>query len=139
MRGLCWRTVLSAKRRWARRWRSTAVKQSRSSTPARAEHAPENCCKKGRTSRAAFFMTYAGSNVTGTAGLIAVDKVGNNIRFYDPQTIREIGHFDAPEPCAHELAISHDHKTAFVPLYGDGIYGGNKNPNNKILVIDLVS
>jgi YVTN family beta-propeller protein len=31
------------------------------------------------------------------------------------------------------------HKFAYVPLYGDGIYGANKNPNNKILVIDLVA
>lgn len=83
-------------------------------------------------------MPYAGSNVTGTAGLVAVDKVGNKIRFYDPRSLREISHFDAGEPCAHEMAISHDHKTAFVPLYGDGIYGANKNPNNKILVVDLV-
>lgn len=83
-------------------------------------------------------MTYTGSNVTGTAGLVAVDKVGNRIRFYDPQTLHEVGSFDAPEPCAHELAISHDHKTAFVPLYGDGIYGANKHPNNKVLVVDLV-
>ncbi|MGZ5804887.1 MAG: YncE family protein [Xanthobacteraceae bacterium] len=81
---------------------------------------------------------YAGSNVTGTDGLIAVDKVGNRIRFYDPQTLREMSQFEAPEPCAHELAISYDHKTAYVPLYGDGIYGSNKHPNNKILVIDLV-
>ena len=83
-------------------------------------------------------MTYAGSNVTGTTGLVAVDKVGNKIRFYDPQSLREIKQFDAPEPCAHEMAISHDRKTAFVPLYGDGIYGSNKNPNNKILIVDLV-
>ena len=83
-------------------------------------------------------MSYAGSNVTGTDGLIAVDKVGNRIRFYDPQTLSEIGGFAAPEPCVHELAITPDHKTAFVPLYGDGIYGANKNPNNKILAIDLV-
>jgi DNA-binding beta-propeller fold protein YncE len=84
-------------------------------------------------------MTTTGSNVTGTAGIVAVDKVGNRIRFYDPQSVCEISHFDAPEPCAHEMAITHDHATAFVPLYGDGIYGANKNPNNKILVIDLVS
>jgi DNA-binding beta-propeller fold protein YncE len=83
-------------------------------------------------------MSYAGSNVTGTAGLIAVDKVGNRIRFYDPQSLREISQFEAPEQTAHELAISHDHRTAFVPLYGDGIYGSNKKPNNKIIVIDLV-
>jgi YVTN family beta-propeller protein len=80
---------------------------------------------------------YAGSNVTGTDGLIAVDKVGNRIRFYDPESLREIKSFAAPEPAAHELAISHDRRLAFVPLYGDGIYGNNRKPNNKILVIDL--
>ena len=82
---------------------------------------------------------YAGSNITGTAGLIAVDKVGNRIRFYDPETLREVKSFAAPEPAAHELAIAHDRRVAFVPLYGDGIYGSNKSPNNKILVIDLAA
>lgn len=80
---------------------------------------------------------YAGSNITGTDGLIAVDKVGNRIRFYDPESLREIKSLAAPEPAAHELAISHDRRLAFVPLYGDGIYGSNTSPNNKILVIDL--
>ncbi len=82
---------------------------------------------------------YAGSNITGTTGLIAVDKVGNHIRFYDPETLREIKSFPAPEQAAHELAITHDRRLAFVPLYGDGIYGNNKKPNNKILVIDLTT
>jgi DNA-binding beta-propeller fold protein YncE len=80
---------------------------------------------------------YAGSNITGTSGLIAVDKVGNRIRFYDPESLCEIKSLPAPEPAVHELAISHDRRLAFVPLYGDGIYGNNKRPNNKILVIDL--
>jgi DNA-binding beta-propeller fold protein YncE len=80
---------------------------------------------------------YAGSNITGTSGLIAVDKVANHIRFYDPDSLREIKSFPAPEPTAHELAISHDRAFAFVPLYGDGIYGANRSPNNKVLVIDL--
>src|SRR5262245_64099115 len=82
---------------------------------------------------------YASSNITGTDGVIAVDKVGNHIRFYDPESLQEIKSFAAPEPAAHELAISHDRRTAFVPLYGDGIYGANKNPNNKVLAIDLVA
>lgn len=80
---------------------------------------------------------YAGNNITGTSGVIAVDKVGNHIRFYDPESLREMKSFPAPEPAAHELAISHDRRLAFVPLYGDGVYGNNKRPNNKILVIDL--
>lgn len=78
-----------------------------------------------------------GSNTTGTHGLVAVDKVGNKIRFFDPVTLQQTKVFDGPEPCVHELAIAHDHKRAYVPLYGDGIYGGNKNANNKVLVLDL--
>jgi YVTN family beta-propeller protein len=80
---------------------------------------------------------YAGSNITGTDGLIAVDKVGNAIRFYDPESLREIKSFPAPEPAAHELAVAHDRAQAFVPLYGDGIYGNNRKPNNKVLVVDI--
>jgi DNA-binding beta-propeller fold protein YncE len=70
-------------------------------------------------------------------GLIAVDKVANKIRFYDPQTLMEMKVLDSPETTVHELALSCDRKLAFVPLYGDGIYGNNKNPNNKILMIEL--
>jgi DNA-binding beta-propeller fold protein YncE len=80
---------------------------------------------------------YAGHNITGTSGVIAVDKVGNTIRFYDPESLQETRSFAAPEPAAHDLAIGHDRRFAFVPLYGDGIYGNNRKPNNKILVIDL--
>jgi DNA-binding beta-propeller fold protein YncE len=80
-----------------------------------------------------------GSNTTGTRGLVAVDKVGNKIRFYDPETIKEEVVIDGPEPCVHELAVDPEHRWAYVPLYGDGIYGGNKNPNNKIVVLDLAA
>ncbi len=80
---------------------------------------------------------YAGNNTTGARGLVAIDKVGNAVRFYDPHTLAEIKRIAGPEPCLHELALSHDRKLAFSPLYGDGIYGSNKNPNNKIVVIDL--
>ena len=82
---------------------------------------------------------YAGHNTTGTQGLIGIDKVGNQIRFYDPLTLEEITRIAAPEPTVHELAISPDHRLAFVPLYGDGIYGANRQPNNKILIIDLTA
>jgi DNA-binding beta-propeller fold protein YncE len=70
-------------------------------------------------------------------GVIAIDKVGNKIRFYDPASLEETKVLDGPEPCVHELAMAPDLQTAFVPLYGDGIYGSNKNPNNKLLVVDL--
>jgi YVTN family beta-propeller protein len=80
---------------------------------------------------------YAGSNVTGSHGLVAIDKLGNKIRFYDPKTLAEIKVIDAPEKAVHELTFSYDHKHAYIPIYGDGIYGANANPNHKLLVVDL--
>lgn len=80
---------------------------------------------------------YAGHNTTGGTGLIAIDKVGNKVRFYDPRTLDEIGVLAPPEKTVHELTLSQDRRYAFSPLYGDGIYGNNKAPNNKILAIDL--
>ena len=77
--------------------------------------------------------------MTGPHGLIAVDKVGNKIRFYDPDSLQQEREIAAPEPCVHELAIAPDRRTAYVPLYGDGIYGSNKNPNNKVMVVDLLT
>lgn len=68
--------------------------------------------------------------------MIAVDKVGNKIRFYDAE-IREMKVLDGPEPCVHELALAPDRRRAFIPLYGSGIYNNNPVPNNKVLVIDL--
>lgn len=70
-------------------------------------------------------------------GVIAIDKVGNKLRFYDPVTLQQTKVLDGPEPCVHELAVAPDLRTAFVPLYGDGIYGSNRTPNNKLLAVDL--
>ena len=70
--------------------------------------------------------------------IIAIDKVANKVRFYDPD-FTERRAIAGPEPCVHELALSPDRRLAYVPLYGDGIYGANRNPNNKVLVIDTAS
>jgi YVTN family beta-propeller protein len=80
---------------------------------------------------------YAGHNTTGRTGLIAIDKVGNKVRFYDPHTLDEMKVLAPPEKTVHELTVSQDRRYAFSPLYGDGIYGNNRAPNNKVLVIDL--
>jgi len=76
------------------------------------------------------------NNPTGTSGLIMIDKRGGYVRFFDPSTLKEISSLRTEAP-PHELAISADHKTAYVPLYGDGVYGNNPNPGHKIVVIDL--
>src|ERR1044072_8578294 len=79
---------------------------------------------------------------TGTSGLIMVDKVGGQVRFFDPATDKELASF-APSPeagsKAHEVAISPDHKTAYVTVYGDGVYGNNPHPGHDVAIVDLAS
>jgi YVTN family beta-propeller protein len=78
------------------------------------------------------------NNPTGTGGLIMIDKRGGLVRFFDPATLKEIESLKTDGP-PHELAISPDHKAAYVPLYGDGVYGANANPDHRIVVIDLTT
>jgi YVTN family beta-propeller protein len=76
------------------------------------------------------------NNPTGTGGVIMIDKRGGLVRFFDAATLKEVGTLQLEAP-PHELAIAPDHKTAYVPLYGDGVYGANPNPGHKIVAIDL--
>lgn len=74
---------------------------------------------------------------TGSQGLMMIDKLGRQIRFFDPVTLTEITSFEVAT-APHDFAITADHKTAYVPIYGDGIYGRNPNPGHTIAIIDLV-
>jgi len=76
------------------------------------------------------------NNITGADGLIMIDKRGGLVRFFDPDSLAEIATLELAGP-PHELAISPDHKMAYVPLYGDGVYGNNPNPDHRIVMIDL--
>ena len=76
---------------------------------------------------------------TGSNGLIAVDKIGNQILFLDPGTYATTLTLDAFAPRVHELAISPDHRTAYVPVYGDGIHGKDPHPGHLIALFDLVA
>jgi DNA-binding beta-propeller fold protein YncE len=78
------------------------------------------------------------NNPTGTSGVIMIDKRGGLVRFFDPETLKEISTLQLEAP-PHELSISPDHKTAYVPLYGDGVYGNNPNPGHTIVTIDLTT
>ncbi|MEO8097345.1 MAG: cytochrome D1 domain-containing protein [Acidobacteriota bacterium] len=77
------------------------------------------------------------NNATGTQGLIMIDKRGGFVRFFDPSTLQEVSSIKT-DNLPHELAISPDHKTAYIPLYGDGVYGNNPKPDHRIVMIDLV-
>ena len=89
----------------------------------------------------ALAMAAAGTdpnNITGSTGLVMIDKRGNLVRFFDPATLKETGTLDIGGP-PHELAISPDHQFAYIPIYGDGVYGANPNPGHVIAIVDLTT
>jgi YVTN family beta-propeller protein len=80
------------------------------------------------------------NNPTGTHGLIVIDKIGRMVRFFDPTTFQEIpGSALDVGVAPHDLAISPDHKFAYIPVYGDGVYGRNPHPGHTIAIINLES
>ena len=75
---------------------------------------------------------------TGTQGVIMIDKLGAQIRFFDPVSFTEIASIGT-EKNPHDFVLSADHKFAYVPIYGDGVYGKNPHPGHEIDVIDLAA
>jgi DNA-binding beta-propeller fold protein YncE len=79
---------------------------------------------------------------TGTHGLVMVDKVGARVLFFGPSGDRELNELrpsSDPALRPHEIALSPDQRTAYVSVYGDGIFGNNPHPGHSIAVIDLTS
>jgi len=78
----------------------------------------------------------APNHPTGTTGLLMVDKLGGHIRFFDPATMQERSNLKLPAN-PHDFVFSSDHKRAYVPIYGPGVYGRNPNPQHHLYVLDL--
>jgi DNA-binding beta-propeller fold protein YncE len=75
--------------------------------------------------------------LTGSNGLIAVDKIGNLIHFLHPETLSIELTLNGFAPRVHELLIDAERTTAYVPIYGDGIHGDNPHPGHLIARFDL--
>jgi DNA-binding beta-propeller fold protein YncE len=75
--------------------------------------------------------------LTGSSGVIAVDKVGNLIHFLHPETLSTELTLHGFAPRVHELLIDAEGTTAYVPIYGDGIHGNNPHPGHLIARFDL--
>jgi YVTN family beta-propeller protein len=77
------------------------------------------------------------NHTTGTQGLLMIDKIGGHVRFFDPITLTERAAIAVPKN-PHDFALSPDHKFAYVPIYGPGVYGRNPEPGHELYVFDLV-
>jgi DNA-binding beta-propeller fold protein YncE len=76
------------------------------------------------------------NHTTGTEGLLLVDKLGGHVRFFDPATLRERSSLELPKN-PHDFALSPDHRLAYVPIYGPGVYNRNPEPGHELYVLDL--
>jgi YVTN family beta-propeller protein len=77
------------------------------------------------------------TNANTAHGMIAVDKMGGQVLFLNPETFETevtIGGFPRT---VHELLLMPEKGLAYVPIYGDGIHGKNPNPGHVIALIDL--
>jgi len=73
---------------------------------------------------------------TGTRGVLLIDKMGGHIRFFDPVKFTERSSI-AVATRPHDFVLTPDRKTAYVPLYGDGIFGRNPNPGHEVAIVDM--
>jgi YVTN family beta-propeller protein len=77
------------------------------------------------------------NHTTGTQGLLLVDKLGGHVRFFDAASLAERSNLELPKN-PHDFALSADHRFAYVPIYGPGIYNRNPEPGHELYVLDLV-
>src|ERR1700691_147601 len=77
--------------------------------------------------------------LTGSNGLIAIDKLGNQVLFLDPDSYETVLTLEVFATRVHELLIAPDRSIAYVPIYGDGIHGKNPHPGHLIALFDLVA
>ena len=78
------------------------------------------------------------NNPTGSSGVMMIDKLGAHVRFFDPATWKQTGEIEmGVNP--HDFVLTADHKTAYIPIYGDGVYGKNPHPGHEIAIVDMAS
>src|SRR5688572_28634434 len=73
---------------------------------------------------------------TGSDGLLLIDKLGGHARFFDAASLAERSSLELPKN-PHDFALSADHRFAYVPIYGPGIYNRNPEPGHELYVLDL--
>ena len=78
------------------------------------------------------------NHTTGTQGLLLIDKLGGHVRFFDPVSFTERSNVEVTKN-PHDFALSADHRFAYVPIYGSGVYGRNPDPGHELYVFDLGS
>ena len=86
-----------------------------------------------------FLNTGVAGVVTDKPLLLVANQKDHSISLIDPATNKQIDTIDVGGVTGHEIAVSPDGKTAFVPLYGDSGVGRAGTDGSSISVIDIAS
>jgi DNA-binding beta-propeller fold protein YncE len=78
------------------------------------------------------------NNRPGGPKLIVTAKTAHKVHFLDAATLTMTATLDMPGS-THEMAMTADGRTVYATIYGDGIFGKNRNPDRRLAVIDLAS
>jgi len=70
--------------------------------------------------------------------IILTAKNDQRVEFYDGATHARLASLDMPAP-VHELALTPERDRAYGTVYGGGIFGKNKDPDHRVVVVDLAA
>jgi len=70
--------------------------------------------------------------------IILTAKNDRRVEFYDGVSHMRTAALDMPAP-VHELALTPDGGTAYGSVYGGGVFGRNKDPDHRLVVIDIAA
>jgi len=85
------------------------------------------------------FMRAQGNAETGSGLLLVVNQGEATLGIVDPQAAKQIATIAEGGVTGHEVAVSSDGKTAYVPIYGDSSVGEAGTDGRDMVVIDIAS
>ncbi|OGA01377.1 MAG: hypothetical protein A3H35_19575 [Betaproteobacteria bacterium RIFCSPLOWO2_02_FULL_62_17] len=71
--------------------------------------------------------------------LIVVNKLAGMVQFFDARTLQKLAEIEMSK-FPHEVVLSPDRNTAYVSIYGQGVFSKNSEaPGREVAIIDLAS
>ena len=70
--------------------------------------------------------------------IVLTAKNDRRVEFYDGASHQKLSFLDMPAP-VHELTLSPDGTRAYGSVFGGGVFGKNKDPDHRVVVIDLAA
>jgi YVTN family beta-propeller protein len=84
-------------------------------------------------------IPYGGAAPPSAPELLVVNQQDHSVSFIDPAGFRLLGTYDEAAVTGHEIALTPDGRTAFVPIYGDSGVGKPGTDGRTVQVVDVAT